>query len=87
MTFRIGIDIGGTFTDIVVLGPDGAVTTSKVPSTPDHYSRGILDALSGLVNGEGINPASIAQVMHDTTVATNAILEGKGAGGFRKRIS
>jgi N-methylhydantoinase A len=79
MTFRIGIDIGGTFTDIVVLGPDGAVATSKVPSTPDDYSRGILDGLSGLVSGEGINPASIAQVMHGTTVATNAILEGKGA--------
>ena len=79
MTFRIGIDIGGTFTDIVVLGPDGAVATSKVPSTPDDYSRGILDGVSGLVGGEGIDPASIAQVMHGTTVATNAILEGKGA--------
>jgi N-methylhydantoinase A len=44
MTFRIGIDIGGTFTDIVVLGPDGVVATSKVPSTPTfdypHFSEG-----------------------------------------------
>ena len=44
-TYRIGIDIGGTFTDIVLMGDDGSVLTQKVPSTPDDYAQGIFGGL------------------------------------------
>ncbi|MFZ4531541.1 MAG: hydantoinase/oxoprolinase family protein [Alsobacter sp.] len=79
MKLRVGVDIGGTFTDIVVLAPDGRVTTAKVLSTPDDYSRGILDGLSRIMAAEGLGPSTLDQIMHGTTVATNALLEGKGA--------
>ena len=54
MTVRVGIDIGGTFTDIVAVAGDGRVMTCKVPSTPGDYSQGILDGLSGLMAAEGL---------------------------------
>jgi len=73
---RVGIDIGGTFTDLVFLTTDGRVLRSKVLSTPDDYGRGIVD---GLARGAPEGAAQeVAQVIHGTTVATNAILEGKG---------
>jgi len=78
-TYRIGIDIGGTFTDVVVQRDDGLVETRKVPSTPDDYSRGIAQALSALVQEYGTTPDRITGIVHATTVATNAILEYKGA--------
>jgi N-methylhydantoinase A len=74
MSVRIGIDIGGTFTDIVALAPDGSVRTHKTASTPADYSEGIATGLSALLTG-----ADVAEVLHATTVASNAILEGKGA--------
>jgi N-methylhydantoinase A len=76
MGLRVGIDIGGTFTDVVFLDDQGQVTTRKVLSTPDDYSRGIMD---GLLAGGSLGAAAVRQFMHGTTVATNAILEGKGA--------
>ena len=76
MGLRVGIDIGGTFTDLVFLDDRGHVTTSKVLSTPDDYSRGIMDGIS---SGAGLHATAVRQLMHGTTVATNAILEGKGA--------
>ena len=78
MTTRIGIDIGGTFTDLVFLDPGGRVLRAKVLSTPDDYSQGIADGLA-LAMREGLDVPAIAQIMHGTTVATNALLEGKGA--------
>ena len=72
-THRIGIDIGGTFTDIVLIGEDGTVLTQKVPSTPDNYAQGIVAGLASLL------PRQISEVVHGTTVATNTILERKGA--------
>ena len=77
--YRIGVDIGGTFTDIVALGADGAVLTRKVSSTPDDYGQGILDGLDAVLREAGIAPAEVDDVVHATTVATNAVLEGKGA--------
>jgi N-methylhydantoinase A len=74
MGLRVGIDIGGTFTDLVFLDDRGHVTTSKVLSTPDDYSRGIMDGIS---SGAGLHATAVRQLMHGTTVATNAILEGK----------
>lgn len=78
-SYRIGIDIGGTFTDVVVARDDGLVETRKVPSTPDDYSRGIAQALKALVEDYQTTPDRITGIVHATTVATNAILEYKGA--------
>ncbi|MCW1843633.1 hydantoinase/oxoprolinase family protein [Prosthecomicrobium hirschii] len=77
--YRIGIDIGGTFTDVVVARDDGLIETRKVPSTPDDYSRGIAEALARLIDDLATTPDRIAGIVHATTVATNAILEFKGA--------
>ena len=76
--YVLGCDIGGTFTDIVLRG-DGSVRTLKVSSTPDDYSRAILTALTEIREAFGVNPRDIAAVVHATTVATNTILEHKGA--------
>ena len=78
-TFRIGVDIGGTFTDIVLMGSDGSVQTKKVSSTPDDYGRGIVQGLQDLLGEVGAQPTDVESVVHATTVATNAILEEKGA--------
>jgi len=77
--YRVGIDIGGTFTDLVLAGSDGAVHTRKVLSTPDDYGRGVVAGLGGALDELGIAPASVERLVHATTVATNTILEGKGA--------
>ena len=79
MSLRVGVDIGGTFTDLVLLAQDGRVGTAKVLSTPDDYSRGIVEGLSCLMSDRNIGPDALSQIMHGTTVATNALLERKGA--------
>ncbi len=74
--FRIGIDVGGTFTDIVLCdGADGTLALHKVPSTPHDIALGLLAAL----RKSGVPAAGIAEIAHGTTVATNAVLERKGA--------
>lgn len=78
-TFRVGIDIGGTFTDIVVQGDDGSIAKRKVSSTPDDYSQGIVHGLAELVAAAALNRPTIQEIIHGTTVATNSILEHKGA--------
>ncbi|CAI8028842.1 Uncharacterized protein MJ0964 [Geodia barretti] len=77
--FRIGVDIGGTFTDIVFLGGDGRVLTRKVASTPDDYSRAVLNGIRAGMEELNIPPSSVTEVGHGFTVATNAIIEEKGA--------
>jgi N-methylhydantoinase A len=77
--FRVGADIGGTFTDIVFMGPDGSLHTKKVPSTVDDYSRGILSAIRAVLEDSELAPGDIDEILHGTTVASNAILESKGA--------
>ena len=77
--FRLGVDIGGTFTDVVLLGDDGSVRTAKVLSTPDDYARGVVDGAVALLAEHGIGPDEIADVVHASTVASNTILEGHGA--------
>jgi N-methylhydantoinase A len=77
--FRLGVDIGGTFTDVVLLGEDGSVRTAKVLSTPDDYARGVVDGAVALLAEHGIGPDEIADVVHASTVASNTILEGYGA--------
>ncbi len=76
MTLRIGIDIGGTFTDLVAVAGDGRVATHKTPSTPHDYGDGIIAGLQALLAGE---PGPVADVLHATTVGSNTVLEGKGA--------
>src|SRR5437868_2543999 len=77
--FRAGVDIGGTFTDIVLLGEDGARHTKKVSSTVDDYARAIVDGLAALLAEIEADPGGIVELLHGTTVASNAILEHKGA--------
>src|SRR5665809_58167 len=69
---RIGVDVGGTFTDVVGV-VDGRVVTAKVPSTPEQ-SEGVLAGIQHL----GVNQTDIEAFAHGTTVATNALLERKG---------
>ena len=76
--YRLGIDIGGTFTDIVLLGDDGAIYSKKILSTPDDYSRAIQEGAAALLAETAIPAAAIREVGHGTTVATNAIIERKG---------
>jgi N-methylhydantoinase A len=76
-SFRAGVDIGGTFTDIVLLGHGGERYTKKVSSTVDDYARAIVDGLSSLL--EEVGDGRIVELLHGTTVASNAILEHKGA--------
>jgi len=74
--YHIGIDVGGTFTDLVVCDrTDGALTLHKVPTTPDDIASGISTALGK----SGAPAAEVAEIAHGTTVATNALLERKGA--------
>src|SRR4051794_6089835 len=79
ITYRVGVDIGGTFTDIVVLGSDGSIHTKKVSSSVDDYARAIVDGLAELFSETALGGAVIEEIRHGTTVASNAILEHKGA--------
>ncbi len=74
--FRVGIDVGGTFTDLILWdGADGVLSLHKVPTTPADIALGLLAALGK----SGIPTTEIAEIAHGTTVATNALLERKGA--------
>jgi len=79
----IGIDIGGTFTDVVVMGDDGSVSTTKSPSTPGRLQEGLLAALTAAAEKEKTDLAAllgrIDRIAHGTTVATNAFIERRGA--------
>src|SRR5690606_23261451 len=78
----IGVDVGGTFTDVVVASPAGTVI-AKAPTTPDDQSRGALDGIARAATALGLSTqallAAAGRLVHGTTVATNALLEGKGA--------
>ena len=76
---QIGLDIGGTFTDIVALDPEGRLALTKVPSTPKDLLEGIGTATQRILAIAGAKPADVERFIHGTTVATNAILEQKGA--------
>ena len=70
--------IGGTFTDIIVLAPDGTIYSKKVPSTPDDYSLAIESGVLELLGESGISAANLREFAHGTTVATNAVIERRG---------
>ena len=81
--FRIGVDVGGTFTDVVGIAADGDETLAKAPSTPHDQSEGVLAGLENLAAALGLPLAELlgrtARIVHGTTVATNALLERRGA--------
>jgi N-methylhydantoinase A len=79
VTWRVGVDIGGTFTDIVLAGSDGTVHTKKISSSVGDYARAIVEGLAALFAETGIAGSAIEEIRHGTTVASNAILEHKGA--------
>jgi len=78
-TFRVGVDIGGTFTDIVLMNQSGDIITKKLSSTVESYESAIIAGLQELFSQKSINGESISEIIHATTVATNAILGLKGA--------
>jgi len=81
--FRLGIDVGGTFTDVVAVDDAGRVSLAKAPSTPRDPAVGVLDGLAKLARALGLDRAKLLgdteRIVHGTTVATNALLERKGA--------
>ncbi len=80
MTYRLGVDVGGTFTDLLMINNDGGHTyRTKVPSTPHDPSEAVVSGAQALCDEHGVSPGDIDLFMHGTTVATNAVLEGKGA--------
>ncbi len=80
MSYRLGVDVGGTFTDLLLIDEEsGATYTAKVPSTPHDSSIGVLNGIARICEESGVDPKKIHRVMHGTTVATNAVLTGKGA--------
>ena len=95
--YRIGIDVGGTFTDLVLLRPDGSVALEKSPTTPTDQSEGVLNGIAQLAEGEAIDLATMLgrtdSIVHGTTTADNAMIQMKGAAtgllvteGFRDEI-
>lgn len=80
MAYTLGVDVGGTFTDIFLVNEvDGRIYTAKVPSTPQDSSIGVLNGIERVCETSGIAPHDIGHVMHGTTVATNTVLTGSGA--------
>jgi N-methylhydantoinase A len=80
MSYRLGVDVGGTFTDLLLINEEtGETHTAKVPSTPEDSSIGVLNGVSRICEESGVDPANVTRVMHGTTVATNAVLTGRGA--------
>ncbi len=79
MAYAIALDVGGTFTDVTLLDPvSGQLWITKVPTTPEDPSRGFLSGVDRALALAGAAPEALAVVLHGTTTATNAILEGKG---------
>src|SRR3954463_12918901 len=79
VTYRVGVDIGGTFTDIVLLGSDGSVHVKKIASSVGNYAQAIIDGLTQVFRETGLTGSAVEEIRHGTTVASNAILEHKGA--------
>ena len=78
-SLRVGVDIGGTFTDIVLWASNGEVIVKKVSSSVDDYARAIINGLDAVFEEYKLTSSMVKQVRHGTTVASNAILERKGA--------
>src|SRR5271167_2750350 len=75
----LGVDVGGTFTDAVLIDERSAVHTAKVPSTPSQESAAVLEAVRVLLERAGARSGDVERFAHGMTVATNALLEGRAA--------
>jgi N-methylhydantoinase A len=73
----LGVDVGGTFTDAVLVGDDGTVHTAKAPSTPNAQEQGVMVAIAAVLTCAGVEPAQTQRFAHGMTVATNALLEAE----------
>ena len=96
--YRIGVDIGGTFTDLVLAGTDGAIAVFKVPSNAADPAAGVLDAVAAAARAQGLTVGALlgrcSLFVHGSTIATNTLLERKGAklgalvtAGFRDSLA
>ena len=79
MEYRLGVDVGGTFTDLFLIAGSGERYRVKTPSTPDDPSRGVLTGVKRICQEADIAVGDLGSILHGTTVATNAVLESKGA--------
>jgi N-methylhydantoinase A len=80
MSYRLGVDVGGTFTDLLLINEESGETfTAKVLSTPEDSSIGVLNGVTRICDESTVNPEQVRRVMHGTTVATNAVLTARGA--------
>jgi len=80
MSYRLGVDVGGTFTDLLLVNEKtGELHTAKVPSTPEDSSIGVFNGINRVCEQNNVDPSEINTVMHGTTVATNTILTETGA--------
>ncbi len=78
-TVRIGADVGGTFTDVILIDAENNIWRHKVPSTPPNFEGAVLSAIGHLLHTARVSGVAVTEVAHGTTVATNAVLEGRGA--------
>ena len=80
MSYRLGVDVGGTFTDLLLVNEkSGETFTAKIPSTPEDSSLGVISGIARVTESAGVSPEVITHVMHGTTVSTNTILTMTGA--------
>ena len=80
MAWRIGIDIGGTFTDVALVDEDtGRIAIAKLPTTPHDFGQAVIDGIRQTLDANRIDPADVSLLSHATTVVTNTLLENKGA--------
>ena len=84
MGYRLGVDVGGTFTDLICVTPDGDVVLDKTPTTPDDQSTGVMNGLGQLAERFGVaaRPSSASELeilVHGTTTADNTMIEMNGA--------
>ena len=79
VSYRVGVDIGGTFTDVVLLGTDGSVDTLKVLSTPPDYATGVIEGIEQARAAHRLATAQLTGIVHASTIASNTVLEGVGA--------
>jgi N-methylhydantoinase A len=76
---RVGADVGGTFTDVILTDSEGNIRSYKLPSTPPDYERAVLAGIEQLLRQQGVESELPGEITHGTTVATNAVLEHRGA--------
>ena len=77
-TWFVGVDVGGTFTDVVLADTNGEVVVDKLPTTPDDPRVGVIEGIRRVLATSGVAAADVSRVVHGTTLATNVILEQKG---------